>query len=201
MNWDVCHWNSCIACTPQGCFAGKSSFLEFLGGTDSLAKFPAHDGLSSQWAKSGNALCLLSRTTVECTTLEPVKKLDTQDDSPTWESHSFPAIGSLPKTNPQCIRCKLTSIYVSNTGNSGPVDVQISFVIEASGQVNDVAIQGSLPDDVISQVRSEVRSWFFEPLLKEGVPTSTVLGMHGRVLVMNPDKPPSPPPQGSLPPD
>ncbi len=202
LNWEACHWGGCGGCTPQGCFAGKSSFFQFLGGTDWMAKFPAHEGLSSQWAKSGDALCLLSRAAVECTTLQQVKTLNTEEDSPAWESHAVPAIGWVQKSNPQCIRCQLDPIYISKTGNSGPAEIQISFVLEDSGQVNDVAIVGSLPDDVVAKVRDQVRTWFFESFLKDGLPTATMLGIRGRIMVLNPDKPQSTsgaPSQGSTP--
>jgi hypothetical protein len=191
LNWDVCHWHDCGGCTPQGCFAGKSSFVQFLDGKDWLAKIPAHEGLSSQWAKSGDALCLLSGTAIECATLHPVQTLDTRGDSPSWDERSIPAIGSARKSNPQCIRCQLTPIFITKTGNSGLVDVQINFVLESSGQVNDVAIVGNLPDDVISKMREEARGWFFEPVLKDGAPAATTLGMRGRIMILNPDKPPA----------
>jgi len=189
MNWEICHWHDCGGCTAQGCFAGKSSFLQMQNDKDWLAKFPAHEGLSSQWAKSGDTLCLLTRTAVECTTLQPVKTLDTHEDSPSWESHNVPAIGSVRKSNPQCILCRLDPIFITRTGNPGPVDVQINFVLEASGQINNVKITGNLPDDVIAKVREEIRNWFFEPFLKNGAPAPTTLGMQGRVMVVNPDKP------------
>jgi hypothetical protein len=190
INHEVCHWHDCGGCTPQGCFAGKSSFLQFLDGKDWLAKFPVHEGLSSQWARSGDTLCLLSRTTVECTELQPVKTLDTSEDSPSWEPHDFPAIGKIGKSSPQCIRCELNRMFWTEKGNSGPVDLQINFVLEASGQANDVAIIGSLPDDVIAKLREVARSWLFEPFLKDGVPAATTLSMKGRVMIINPAKPP-----------
>ncbi|MGA7831178.1 MAG: YCF48-related protein [Terracidiphilus sp.] len=189
INHDVCHWHDCGGCTSQGCFAGKSSFLQFLDGKDWLAKFPAHEGLSSQWAKSNDTLCLLSHTSVQCTKLQPVQKLDTQEDSPSWEDRSIPAIGRVVKSNPQCIRCHLNPMFITDTGNSGPLDVQISFVIERSGQVDQVAILGNLPDDVIQKIREAVTGWFFEPMLKDGVPTATTFGMKGRIMILNPDKP------------
>ncbi|MGD0829705.1 MAG: hypothetical protein ABR907_02095 [Terracidiphilus sp.] len=189
INHDVCHWHDCGGCTPQGCFAGKSAFLQFLDGKDWLAKFPAHEGLSSQWAKSGDTLCLLSRTKVECTVLQPAQNLDTKGDTPSWEPYDFPAIGKIGKSSPQCIRCQLNPVFFSETGDSGLVDVQISFVLEASGQVNDVAIVGSLPDDVIAKVREAARSWLFEPFLMDGVPAATTLGMNGRIMIVNPAKP------------
>jgi hypothetical protein len=195
INHEVCHWHDCGGCTPQGCFAGKSSFLQFLDGKDWLAKFPAHEGLSSQWAKSGNTLCLLSETSVECTKLRQVQALDTQGDSPSWEDRSVPAIGRVRKSNPQCIRCQLNPVFITSTGNTGRVDVQINFVLDASGQVNDVAIVGNLPDDVIEKVREGVRGWFFEPFLKDGVPTCTTLGLRGRIMILKPDKPQTAPVQ------
>ena len=189
MNWDVCHWHDCGGCTSQGCFAGKSSFLQSQNGKDWLAKFPAHEGLSSQWAKSGDTLCLLSRTAMECATLQQVQSLDTRGDSPSWEANSIPAIGKVRKSNPQCIRCQLNPMFITKTGNTGPVDVQIKFVLEMSRQVNDVAIIGDLPDDVIEKVKEEVRDWFFEPSFKDGVPTSITLSTRARVVILNPDKP------------
>ena len=189
LNWEVCHWHDCGDCTSQGCFAGTSSFLQFLGGKDWLAKFPAHEGLSSQWAKSGDTLCLLSRTTVECTKLQQVQALDTRGDSSSWESDAIPAIGKIHKSNPQCIRCQLKPAFFTKTGNTGPADVQINFVLEASGQVNDVAIVGNLPDDVIQELREAAQNWFFEPFLKDGIPTATTLGMKGRIMIFNTEKP------------
>jgi hypothetical protein len=86
-------------------------------------------------------------------------------------------------------------VFITSTGNTGRVDVQINFVLDASGQVNDVAIVGNLPDDVIEKVREGVRGWFFEPFLKDGVPTSTTLGLRGRIMILKPDKPQTAPVQ------
>jgi hypothetical protein len=189
MNWEVCHWHDCGGCTAQGCFAGKDALLQSKDGKDWLAKFPSHEGLSSEWAKSGDTLCLLTRTAVECTALQAVQSLDTRGDSPSWENRSIPAIGSVGKSNPQCIRCQLNPGFFTKTGDTGVVDVQINFVLEASGQVDAVEIVGKLPDDVIEKVREQVRNWFFEPLLKDGVPTAAAMGIRGRIRIFNPDKP------------
>jgi photosystem II stability/assembly factor-like uncharacterized protein len=189
INHDVCHWHDCGGCTPQGCFAGKSSFIQFLDGKDWLAKFPLHEGLSSQWAKSGDTLCLLSGTAVQCTVLQPVQALNTQGDSPSWEDRSIPAIGRVTKSNPQCIRCHLNPMFITKAGNSGPVDVQINFVIETSGQVDHVVIQGNLPEDVLQSIRQATDGWFFEPVLKDGITAATPLGMRGRIVIFNPEKP------------
>jgi hypothetical protein len=70
--------------------------------------------------------------------------------------------------------------------------VQIDFVVETSGQVKSVAIVGTVPEDVIPQVRAKVQGWFFEPVMKDGVPKATPLSVRGRILIMNPDKPPRP---------
>jgi hypothetical protein len=190
VNHEVCHWHDCGGCTPQGCFAGKSSFIQFLDGQDWLAKFPPHEGLSTDWAKSGNTLCLLTRTAIDCTILQPVKTLDTEGDSPTWESHQSPAIGRVRKSNPQCIRCDLSPGFFTKVGDSGPVDVQLSFVVDVSGQVNDVAIAGKLPEDVVATLKEKMQTWFFEPVLKDGVPTATNISLRTRILIFNPERPP-----------
>jgi hypothetical protein len=114
---DVCHWTGCGGCTPQGCFAGRSSFVPFSrilqdapgngagSGSglstvqpESLARFPAHL-LSDQWARSGNRLCLLTNGVIDCTTLSLVATLDTRDDLAEWENRSYPLL-HLIKANP-----------------------------------------------------------------------------------------------------
>lgn len=195
INHEVCHWHDCGGCTPQGCFAGKSSFLQFLGGKDWFARFPVHEGLSSQWAKSGNTLCLLSESSVECTQLRQAQTLDTEEDSPSWEDRSFPAIGRAIQSNPQCIRCRFHDLiedpveFYTSTSNIGRAVVLITFRLDLSGQVNDVKITGDIPDDVREQIRGSMRNWLFEPFLKNGIPSATVISMRRGLFIINPVKP------------
>jgi hypothetical protein len=193
VNHEVCGWHDCAGCTPQGCFAGKSSFLQFLDGQDWLAKFPPHEELSTQWAKSGNTLCLLSKTSVECTTLQPVETIDTKEDTPSWDRKTIPAIGKIHISNPQCIICELNQVYFSDFGNSGPADVKVDFVLDASGHVSDVSILSKLPDDVHERILKEVQNWFFEPFIKDGQAAATKMSLRGHVVLLNPAKPPAGP--------
>jgi hypothetical protein len=187
----ACKSEECGGCTDQGCFAGKSSFIQFGTPKDWLAKFPAHDSLSDQWARLGNSLCILSRGAVECASLHPVDSLDTSEDTPSFESRSDPPLGALRKSTPQCIRCALLPFIVTKTGTSGPVDVQISFVLEPSGLVDHISITGQVPADVVEQMQAKMAGWLFEPITKDGIAVPVQLSTRGRVMVINPDKPPS----------
>ena len=218
---DVCHWTGCGGCTPQGCFAGRSSFVPFsriLEGApgngaasgsgqptiqpESLARFPAHL-LSEQWARSGNTLCLLTNGVIDCTTLSPVAMLDTRDDQAEWENRSYPPLhvikanhgnGSIEpalQAGLHCIRCDLDRMYISKEASSGPVTFEISFAIEKDGRVGKVGLSGNVPGDVADRLRHRAASWLFEPYQVNGVPAATTVGLRGSVFILNPDKPPT----------
>jgi hypothetical protein len=187
----VCGGEQCGGCTGQGCFAGKSSFVQFATPKDWLAKFPPHEGLSDQWARSGNSICILSRGVIECASLHPVDSLDAKEDLATWESRSVPPLGTVRKSSPQCIRCAMVPFLVTKKGTSGPVDIQISFILEPSGLVDHVSISGQVPADVVDQMQAKMAGWLFEPISKDGVAVPVQLSTKGRVMVINPDKPPS----------
>jgi hypothetical protein len=185
----VCKNEECGGCTSQGCFAGKDSAVDLDNGQSWMAKFPVHEGLSNQWARSGDTLCLLSRGSVECAAIEAVRSLDAGGDNPAWESRSLPRLGAVPRSSPQCIRCQFPPILVTRTGDSGPIDFQFSFTLEPAGQIDDVMIVGKVPRDVIDQIRALTGGWLFEPILENGVPIRKSMGMRGRLMIMNPDKP------------
>jgi hypothetical protein len=216
---EACHWTGCGGCTSQGCFAGRSSFVPFSrilddpsnGGAasaslqnvakpESLNHFSEHL-LSDQWARSGDTLCLLTRGTIECTTLKQVGKLDTEGDQAEWDHWAFPplhpATNSLasssiePALKPgmRCIRCDLERLFITNIGNSGPVAMQISFMIETNGQVGRVVVSGPVPEDVAAKLRNAASGWLFEPFLENGVPKTVPIKLRGQVFIMNPEKP------------
>lgn len=217
---DVCHWTGCSGCTSQGCFAGRSSFVPFSRilqsapgngsvklsqnsdtKSESLAKFPPHL-LSDQWAITGQRLCLLTKGTIECTNLTPVPKLDTQDDQATWETSSYPPLhetqatlhgGSIESVLPpglHCLRCDLKRLLVSKTGSTGPVTIQLTFMVGANGRVSSAKISGGLPKDAANDLKESLSGWLFEPYLKNGTAAPTTVSLRGQVFVMNPNQPP-----------
>ena len=197
LNWDACHWYDCDGCTPQGCFGGRSSLLELNETKDkfvqkSMDKFPAHDGLSSQWAKVRDTLCLLVHSGIQCTTMQTVNELDILDDAPSWQDRSLAAIGKIPKSDPQCIRCQLDQVYLTSTGRSGPVDLELSFVIAPSGDVGDATIKGSLPDELTARIEQQIDNWLFEPYFDEGQPAEIQLSYATSIVLLNPTQPANP---------
>jgi hypothetical protein len=209
---DACHWTGCGGCTAQGCFAGRSSLVPFsriLDGTgtnlqadkiESLERFPEHL-LSPQWSRTGNTICILTGGTVQCAALTPVAKLDTQDDQAQWESGPFPPLGpahgsSLAsssiepalKQGVHCIRCNLDRLFISNQAKTGPVDLQISFTIETTGRVGDLAVSGPFPNDVAEKLRNVAQGWLFEPYLQDGEPKPLGVALRGKIMLMNPDR-------------
>ena len=197
LSWEACHWHDCQGCNAGGCFAGKTSFLEFREDRDGMAaarmfKFPAHEDLSSQWAKTGNELCLLARSTVQCADLQPVADLDTHDDSPTWLDRSIIAIGKYRVSYPQCIHCPLDSIYVTHDGESGSLNLQFSLELEPTGLVSHAEILGGIPEDLRPKLKSQLETWLFEPFLKDGVPSPTSLSLPDHIKILNPARPTDP---------
>jgi photosystem II stability/assembly factor-like uncharacterized protein len=209
---EACHWTGCRGCTAQGCFAGRSSFVPFsriLEGAaasqagapiESFYRFPEHL-LSAQWSRTNNTLCLLTRGNIQCTTLTPVIKLDTQDDQAQWENGPFPplspshgsalasaSIEPALKKGVHCIRCDLDRLFISNQAKTGPVDIQISFTIETSGLVGDLVVSGPVPDDVSEKLRNVAHGWLFEPYMLNGQPTQLGITLRGKIMVMNPEK-------------
>jgi hypothetical protein len=208
--YDACHWTGCGGCTAQGCFAGRRSFVPFsriLQGnvasdkapSDSLVRFPEHL-LSSQWARTGETLCLLTRGIIECAGLSPTTELNTQGDQAEWDDGFFPPLG--PSKTPslesssiepalkqgvRCIRCDLERQFISNKGKSGPVAFQLSFTIEPDGRVEKIAISGGLPDDVSSKVQNIALGWRFEPFMQNGQPKPVSIALRGQLMVMNPE--------------
>jgi len=205
---DVCHWEGCGGCTFQGCFAGRSSFVPFsrildraqdsptAASLDPLDRFPDHI-LSGQWARTGDTLCLLTRGTVECSTLTPVATLDTRDDGAEWDDVSFPPLGpsriptaisaSIETALPhgvRCIRCNLEKMYFSEKGKTGPVDVEITFTIEPGGRAGNLSVRGSLPEDVSSRIRSTALEWLFEPYAPKGQVKPLNIDLRGRVMIL-----------------
>jgi hypothetical protein len=218
--YDVCHWHDCGGCTPQGCFAGQSSFVPFSrilqdapGNTpasasvqnaieqEKLGRFPAHL-LTNQWALTGQTLCLLTQGVIDCTTLEPAASLDTKDESFDFDQSSWPPLHPTPggalnlSIEPalghgiRCIRCNLLRTYFSETGNSGPTPFEISFVVGTSGIAENFKLKGSLPDDVAARVRNAASSWIFEPPLENGKAKPVHETLSGTIFVMNFAKPP-----------
>jgi hypothetical protein len=227
---EACHWAGCGGCTPQGCFAGGTFFVPFSrlleppanpdrpatsaqpsAALEPLDRLPKHM-LSNQWARGGSNLCLLTQGAIECTTLTTVETLDTKGDLAQWDHHTFPPLlrdkpgmgeASIEPALPNgfhCIRCNLTRIFVSKTGNSGPVPVQIALVISPAGEPQNVKISGDMPEDVAAQVRTAASGWLFEPYLENGKPKSVPVSLHGQVFVMNFDKPPHVPTVVPMPP-
>jgi hypothetical protein len=144
--------------------------------------------------------------------LTTVETLDTKGDLAQWDHHTFPPLlrdkpgmgeASIEPALPNgfhCIRCNLTRIFVSKTGNSGPVPVQIALVISPAGEPQNVKISGDMPEDVAAQVRTAASGWLFEPYLENGKPKSVPVSLHGQVFVMNFDKPPHVPTVVPMPP-
>jgi hypothetical protein len=209
---EACHWTGCGGCTAQGCFAGRASFVPFsriLEGNvagqavpqiEPLDHFPEHL-LSAEWSRTGNTLCLLMRGTIQCATMTPVAKLNTEDDQAQWESGPFPPLGpshgsslsssSIEPTLKQgihCIRCDLDRLFISPQGKTGPVDLQISFTIEPSGRVGDLVISGEFPADVKNKLQNVALGWLFEPYLQNGQPKPIGVALRGKVMVMNPNR-------------
>jgi hypothetical protein len=175
--YEACHWTGCGGCTSQGCFAGRSSFVPFsrilqgstsqsnATGSDPLEKFPSHV-LSSQWARSGDTLCVLADRIVECAAMKPVQKLGTQDDQAEWINERFPPLrtsrpsmlGSTSmepalKQGVHCIRCDLTNLYVSNKAKTGPVELDLSFTIGVDGGAEKTKVSGGVPRDVADKIQ------------------------------------------------
>ena len=199
LNWEACHWHDCSACTQQGCFAGKSSFLDFhqpgqagmlISRTDQSANFPAHKTLSSQWARIGNTLCLLTRAQIECSTLQPVTDLDTpQFESPeeqaTFEDNSIAPMGKIPQANPQCIRCQLDPVYLTHSAPSGAINIQVLFTVEPTGTITHVEIGGNLPPEIRDKIQTQAEHWLFEPTFKDDIPNSVSLTVTRPILLRN----------------
>ncbi len=209
--YEACHWTGCGGCTSQGCFAGRSSFVPFsrilhdsanqssATGPGALAIFPSHI-LSSQWAQSGNTLCVLTNRSVECAVMKPVEKLDTQDDLAEWINERFPPLrNSRPsmlgstsiepalKQGVRCIRCDLINLYISREAKTGPAELLLSFTIAEDGGVATVNVSGGIPRDVADKVRSSAQGWLFEPYAQDGKPKPVKVSIKGRVMIMNPD--------------
>jgi hypothetical protein len=190
----ACKSEGCGGCTAQGCFAGPGAGVDLDNGKSWMATFPPHEGLSNQWARAGDSLCLLSGGAIECTAATMVQILDTKDEKPiTWESRSFLPLGAHPPqgSGPQCIRCRLAPVFVTKTGDSGAIDIQIGFTLEPSGQVDNIEIVGKVPPDVLSQLRALTAGWLFEPVVENGKPVAKKFGMQGKIMIVNPEKPPS----------
>lgn len=208
---EACHWTGCGGCTAQGCFAGRTSFVPFsriLEATPAkpaaaepelLGRFPERV-LSSQWARTGNTLCMLNQGKVECAPLTPASALKTQDDLAQWDDGLAPPLGpsqgsalassSIEPALPQgvrCIRCNLDRLIFTNKGRSGPVDIQVTFTIGSSGRAEHVSIAGSLPKDALAKLTTVASGWLFEPYTRDGVPQSVNVNLRGRVIVMNPE--------------
>ncbi len=218
--YSVCHWHDCGGCTPQGCFAGQSSFIPFSrilqeaagnGSTpdsknearqpESLFRFPDHI-LSDQWALSGSTLCILTSGEIDCTTLAPVAALDTKDESFGFDPRGWPPLHPTPADalnasiesvlghGIRCIRCNFPRSYFSQTGDSGPTPFGLSFIIGTSGRAEKVMVTGPAPVDVASKIRQTVSSWIFEPYVENGRTKAVPVSLSGRVFVMNFAKPP-----------
>jgi hypothetical protein len=215
---DVCHWHGCGGCTPQGCFAGESSFVPFsrilqsAAGNDSssisssakpesLDRFPAHL-LSDQWAISGNTLCVESQGKIECTGLMPVASLDTEEEPFDFDVDSWPplhptrgdamsvSIESALGGRAQCIRCTMSRTYFSDKGASGPTDFELAFAIGASGRAERVQVTGPIAEDVAATIRQAADSWLFERHAGNGSSKPIPVKLSGKVFVMNFAKPP-----------
>ncbi len=209
--YEACHWGECAGCTPQGCFAGRSSFVPFSRilqtendkpnpeRDEPLARFPEHL-LSSQWAKSGKILCILANGKIECSTMTFVDELNTREDHAEWSNDRFPPLPS-PKSSAvgsssiepalkgvHCIRCDLVNLYVSRAVKSGPADVLLKFTIGTDGRVASFDVSGGIPNDVADQVKSMAQGWLFEPCEPNGKPKAINVSLRGRVMVVNPDQ-------------
>lgn len=208
--YEACHSTGCGGCTAQGCFAGRSSFVPFSrilaadsnqsGATlEHLMTFPGHV-LSHQWIRAGNTLCVLTNRAIQCATMKPVEKLDTQDDEADWVDESFPALRSsrpsmLGSTSIEpaltqgihCVRCDLVNVYTSQKAKTGPAEIILRFTIGPDGGVDTMDVSGGIPPDVADKVRSAAQGWLFEPYLQDGKPTGIKVAIRGRVMIMNPD--------------
>jgi len=216
---DACHWHGCGGCTPQGCFAGQTSFVPFsrllqtaVGNDpalsaatgavkpDNLYRFPSHL-LSQQWALSADKLCIATRGEIDCTKLSPVASLDTKDESFDYDDASYPPLhptkagmlgGSIESAlghGIRCIRCDLGKSYFSEKGASGPAALNLSFVIGVSGRPGQIQIARSIPDDAAEKIRQEAQSWLFEPHVEHGVTKAVAINLSGKVFIMNFNKP------------
>lgn len=204
--YEACHWTGCGGCTPQGCFAGRSSFVPFsrilqenANTAESLATFPGHI-LSSHWARNAKTLCILTQGSIECTSLKNIAKLNTQDDLAEWSDESFPALhNSRPamlgstsiepalKPGVHCIRCSLVNLYVSHEAKTGPAEIQINFTIGEDGGVRGFKVSGGIPKDVADKVKASALGWLFEPYEQNGKPKFVNVDIRGSVMIMNPD--------------
>lgn len=218
--YNVCHWHDCGGCTPQGCFAGQSSFVPFSrilqdapgNGSpaastqnatepENLGRFPPHL-LSNQWALTGQTLCILAQAVIECTGLDPVTSLDTKDESFDFVQDSWPplhptkvdalnvSIETALGHGIRCIRCNFERSYFSEEGNSGPTPFELSFVVGASGMAENIKLSGPLPHDVAAKMRDIASSWIFEPHLENGKAKAVHESLGGTIFVMNFAKPP-----------
>jgi len=218
--YDACHWHGCGGCTAQGCFAGENSFVPLSrilqeapgnGSTsvpsdgtakpESLSRFSTHL-LSDQWAKSGDAFCILTAGVIECSTLLPAAALDTKDEPFDFDKSSWPPMHStqaealtvsIQSALPQgvrCIRCDLSRTYFSDTGDSGPTPFGLAFVIGTSGRAENIKVSGKVPEDVAARMRQLANSWLFEPHIENGVSISMAVHLSGKIFVMNFSKPP-----------
>lgn len=204
--YEACHWTGCGGCTPQGYFAGRSSFVPFsrilqenANTAESLATFPGHI-LSSHWARTARTLCILTQGNIECASLNDVAKLNTQDDLAEWSDESFPALhNSRPamlgstsiepalKPGVHCIRCSLVNLYVSHEAKTGPAEIQINFTIGEDGGIKSFNVSGGVPKDVADKVKASALGWLFEPYEQNGKAKSVNVAIHGRVMIMNPE--------------
>jgi hypothetical protein len=218
--YDVCHWHDCGGCTPQGCFAGQTSFVPFsrilqdAPGNDSkpfpsndkgepehLFQFPEHL-LTNQWALSGSTLCVLTKGGIGCAAIKPVETLDTKGESFDFDDRSWPplhptqgdalsvSIEPALSHGIRCIRCNLSRTYFSDKGVSGPTQFELSFVVGTSGMAENIKLGGSLPDDVAAKMLDIANSWIFEPHLENGKAKSVHEGLSGTIFIMNFARPP-----------
>lgn len=188
----VCKSEHCGGCTAQGCFASAGTVVDLENGKSWMVEVPPHDNLSDQWAAAGGRLCLLSDGAIECASATPVKTLESKNDAPIkWAARSLPRLGvpQPPGSGPQCIRCALPPMLVTQQGGSGPVQVQVRFTIEPSGQADNIVIAGKLPEDVAPQLRAAVSGWLFEPILQDGKPIAKDVAFLGRFFVVNAQRP------------
>jgi len=204
--YEACHWTGCGGCTPQGCFAGRSSFVPFsriqqenANTAESLATFPDHI-LSSHWARTAKTLCILTQGSIECAPLKDNAKLNTQDDLAEWSDESFiPLRNSRPamlgstsmepalKPGVHCIRCSLVNLYISREVKTGPAEIQINFTIGEDGGVRGFKVSGGIPKDVADKMKASALGWLFEPYEQNGKPKPVNVDIRGRVMIMNPD--------------
>jgi hypothetical protein len=166
VNYEACHWPGCGGYTDQGYFAG-TDFMLLSGdgkadGKEGMAKLPARPVLSGQWARSGSRLCVVSKGSIECAELARMQTVTMNRTMPGWEQAGFAGIGTIPRTNPQCLRCDLHANPPAGAKPS-PVDIQISFMIEPSGKVRDARVSGDIPKAVADNIVRATESWLFEP--------------------------------------